>query len=56
MPRSWMDDFQKGLVPVGLGLLTDYGFAFADGYAHEAHHLVDRMSKTWTGSPTTGTR
>ncbi len=40
-----MDDFQDRLVRVGLGVLGDYGFALAGGYALQAHHLVDRLSE-----------
>ena len=40
-----MDDFQDRLVRVGLGVLGDYGFALAGGYAHQAHQLVDRLSE-----------
>ncbi|HET9690173.1 MAG TPA: nucleotidyl transferase AbiEii/AbiGii toxin family protein [Acidimicrobiales bacterium] len=40
-----MDDFQYRLVRVGLGVLGDYGFALAGGYALQAHHLVDRLSE-----------
>ncbi len=40
-----MDDFQDHLVRVGLGVLGDYGFALAGGYALQAHQLVDRLSE-----------
>lgn len=40
-----MDEFQDRLVRVGLGVLGDYGFALAGGYALQAHHLVDRLSE-----------
>ena len=40
-----MDEFQDRLVRVGLGVLGDYGFALAGGYALQAHQLVDRLSE-----------
>ena len=43
--RSSLDDFQDHLVRVGLGVLGDYGFALAGGYALQAHQLVDRLSE-----------
>ena len=40
-----MDEFQDRLVRIGLGVLGDYGFALAGGYALQAHQLVDRLSE-----------
>jgi hypothetical protein len=40
-----MDEYQERLVRVGLGVLAEYGFALAGGYALQAHQLVDRLSE-----------
>ena len=39
-----MDELQDRLVRLALGVLDEYGFALAGGYALQAHGLVERMS------------
>jgi integrase len=40
-----MDELQDRLVRLALGVLDEYGFALAGGYALQAHGLVERMSE-----------
>jgi hypothetical protein len=40
-----MDELQARLARLGLGVLAEYGFALAGGYALQAYQLVDRVSE-----------
>jgi hypothetical protein len=40
-----MDELQARLARLGLGVLAEYGFALAGGYALQAYQLVERVSE-----------